>query len=671
MEETLKNINTLNSPPKKQRAKNNPEKTSKTRSNCKRKALAETNQLFETVLKNTSMKTAYLDTAFNFVWVNPAYAATGRHDPDFFPGKNHFALYPNAENHAIFQHVAETGEPYFASAKPFEYPDQPERGVTFWDWSLIPSRDSEGKVNGLVFTLTEVTERIRAENAVLRAKDEWERTFDAVPALITLMDTGHRVIRVNRAMAERLGTTPDKMIGLYCYEVIHGLSAPPDFCPHSKTIMSGKEEYAEIAEEHLGGIFDVITVPILDNTGNIVSTIHIAHDITARKKAEAEREKLEAQLNQSQKMESIGRLAGGVAHDYNNMLSVINGYSDILLQKIAPSDPLYECVQEIRKAGQRSADLTRQLLGFARKQAVAPKVIDINVNIEHTLKMLRRLLGEGVELEWKPSPTLWHVKIDPSQLDQILTNLLVNARDAISGAGKVVIGTDKVDFDESYRYIIPDFVPGKYVVLSVSDNGTGMDKETRDHMFEPFFTTKEAGKGSGLGLATVFGIVKQNQGLINVYSEPGMGTTFKIYLPWYEAEESGAGKSEADEILKGNETVLLVEDEESLLRFAKLQLEHIGYKVLTAGTPKQAIDLVGKHNGNIHLLMTDVVLPEMSGRALRDKIYSLHPGIKCLFISGYTAESMVQNGILEKGIHFLQKPFSVENLSAKLREVLS
>lgn len=646
------------------------EEISNTPSSSNGKELPDSGQLLETVLKNTSMMAAYLDTAFNFVWVNPAYAATGRHDPDFFPGKNHFDLYPDAENLVIFQHVAETGEPYFASAKPFEYPDQPERGVTYWDWSLIPSRDSAGKVNGLVFTLTEVTERIRAEKALLRAKEEWERTFDAVPALITLMDTEHRVIRVNRAMAERLGTTPDKMIGLYCYEAIHGLSEPPDFCPHSKTIATGKEEYAEVAEDHLGGIFDVITVPILDGTEKIVSTIHIAHDITARKKAEAEREKLEAQLSQSQKMESIGRLAGGVAHDYNNMLAVINGYSEILLQKITPTDPLYECVQEIRKAGQRSADLTRQLLGFARKQAVAPKVMNINDNIENTLKMLRRLLGEGVELEWKPSPTLWHVKIDPSQLDQILTNLLVNARDAISGVGKVVIETDKADLDESYCYIIPDFVPGKYVVLSVSDNGIGMDKETRDHMFEPFFTTKEAGKGSGLGLATVFGIVKQNQGLINVYSEPGMGTTFKIYLPWYEAEDSSAGKSEPDEILKGNETVLLVEDEESLLRFAKLQLERLGYTVLTAGTPKQAIGLIGRHKGKIDILMTDVVLPEMSGRDLRDKIYSLRPGIKCLFMSGYTVESMIQSGVLEKGIHFLQKPFSAENLSAKLRELL-
>jgi len=389
-------------------------------------------------------------------------------------------------------------------------------------------------------------------------------------------------------------------------------------------------------------------------------------------KGEEEREKLETQLRQSQKLESIGQLAGGVAHDFNNMLSVINGYSEMLLREIDSSDTKYERIREINKAGTRSADLTRQLLAFARRQPIAPKVLDINEEVEGMLKMLRRLLGENIELVWKPSANLWKVKVDSSQISQILVNLLVNARDAVSGAGKIVILTCKVELDAAFCRMHLDFVPGKYVVLEVCDSGCGMDKKTREHIFEPFFTTKKTGEGTGLGLATVFGIVKQNEGFINVYSEPGKGTTFKIYLPRHEQENVEIEEKPAgSKIITGTETVLLVEDENSLLVFAKAMLERLGYTVLTANSPSQAIKLAEEYKMNIHLLMTDMVMPEMSGLELRNRITSIRPGIKCLFMSGYTADIMSHNGILDEGINFLEKPFTAEELSLKLREALA
>jgi PAS domain S-box-containing protein len=389
-------------------------------------------------------------------------------------------------------------------------------------------------------------------------------------------------------------------------------------------------------------------------------------------RTEEENAKLEIQLRQSQKLEAIGQLAGGVAHDFNNMLSVINGYSQLLLIELEKTDPNYSRIQEINKAGKRSADLTRQLLAFASRQTIAPKVLDLNDIIAGMLKLLRRLIGENVELQWTPDDNLWKVKLDPSQVDQILANLLVNARDAIIGNGKVIIETGKVEFDEAFCRMHPDSAPGQYVVLSVGDNGCGMDEKTIEHIFEPFFTTKKIGEGTGLGLGTVFGIVKQNNGFINVFSEPGKGTTFKIYLPRHESEDAEKGEETGKlQIVTGTETVLLVEDEVALLLFARTTLERLGYAVMDADGPVKAIKLSEEYAGDIHLLMTDVVMPEMSGRELRDRITVTRPGIKCLFISGHTSDIIANKGFLDKGIHFLQKPFTVEGLSAKLRETLS
>jgi PAS domain S-box-containing protein len=397
----------------------------------------------------------------------------------------------------------------------------------------------------------------------------------------------------------------------------------------------------------------------------------VLSDITERKRAEEENAKLEAQLQQAQKMESVGRLAGGVAHDFNNMLGIILGHTEMAIDQVDPTQPLFANLEQIRMAANRSADLTRQLLAFARKQMVAPRVLDLNETVACMLTMLVRLIREDIRLTWEPKADLWPVKVDPSQIDQILANLCVNARDSIPEVGKITIETGNITFDEDYCAAHADFVSGEYVVLSVSDDGCGMDRETLARIFEPFFTTKELGKGTGLGLATVYGMVRQNNGFIDVHSEPGQGTTFKIYLPRHVDQAPPVPRETlAEPAALGQETILLVEDEPALLAMTTIILEAQGYSVLTAGTPGEAIRLAGVHTGKIHLLMTDVVMPEMNGRDLAQNLLSLHPHLKCLFMSGYTADVIAHHGVLDKGLYFIQKPFSMKELAAKVREAL-
>jgi len=370
-------------------------------------------------------------------------------------------------------------------------------------------------------------------------------------------------------------------------------------------------------------------------------------------------------------MESIGSLAGGVAHDFNNMLTVIMGHAQLGLMQSDTNHKICDHFAEIMKTAERSADLTKQLLAFARKQAIAPKNIDLNEVIDGMLKMLRRLIGESIQLTWQPAPDLWRIKADPSQIDQILANLCVNARDAINGTGRITIETCNNTVDSSYCEENPEAVPGDYVQLSVSDDGRGMDKETMALVFEPFFTTKGVGEGTGLGLATVYGIVKQNNGFITIYSEPGKGTTFTIHLPRLE-EKSQKSQAEvkAAPLPKGQETILLVEDEPGILQITSLLLGKQGYTLLTAGTPGEAMRLAQEHVGEINLLITDVIMPEMNGKDLANRLQSLNPHLKCLYMSGYTSDIIAQHGVLDEGVYFIQKPFSLPDLSTKVREVL-
>jgi signal transduction histidine kinase len=396
-----------------------------------------------------------------------------------------------------------------------------------------------------------------------------------------------------------------------------------------------------------------------------------AENRKARKRAEEEREKLKEQLNQAQKMESIGKLAGGVAHDFNNMLYAILGHAEMALGKVAPSHPVHDDLLEIQKAANRSADLTRQLLAFARKQIIAPKVLDLNIAMTGMLKMLQRLIGEEINLVWKPGNNLWPVRMDPSQIDQILANLCVNARDAIEGVGTLTIATKNTVVNETDCASCEEFAPGQYIQLTVSDDGCGMNQATLERIFEPFFTTKEIGKGTGLGLPTIYGIVKQNKGFIRVHSDPGKGTTFHIYLPRHDGKPIDIREVRPiTPAPHGHETILLVEDEQIVLNMTQKILENAGYRVLPAATPQEAIHMASEHPDDIHLLMTDMIMPEMTGLALAQELISRHPNLKLLFMSGYAANIIVRGNVLDANIHFIQKPFSIAALNAKLRNAL-
>ncbi|MGD9546532.1 MAG: PAS domain S-box protein [Candidatus Krumholzibacteriia bacterium] len=395
-----------------------------------------------------------------------------------------------------------------------------------------------------------------------------------------------------------------------------------------------------------------------------VRSFGTVQDITDRKM-------LEEQLYQSQKLDAVGQLAGGVAHDFNNMLGVILGYADMALEESSPADPLRNALTEIKAAGRRSMAITRQLLAFARKQTISPRILDLNRTVEDMLKLLRRLIGEEIDLVWSPTERVWPVKMDPSQLDQILANLCLNARDAIDGIGKVTIETRNLVLDPAYCAKHEGFLPGERVMLAVSDNGCGMDAHTAKRIFEPFFTTKKRGEGTGLGLATVYGIVKQNDGFINVYSEPGRGTTFKIYLPRHTLETSPLPTFEPDAAdARGLETILVVEDEPSLGAMVKQMLEMCGYTILVSPSPDHALEVAGRNPAGIDLLITDVVLPGMTGLDLVREIASIRPGLRSLFMSGYTENVIAHHGILEEGVDFLQKPFTRQELAAKVREIL-
>lgn len=511
----------------------------------------------------------------------------------------------------------------------------------------------------------------QAAEALSQSERDWRLTFDAVPDLISIIDLDHTIIRVNRAMADCCNMNRDELTGRKCYDVVHGLSQPPPYCPHVKMV-EGKCECPSSGQiERLPGYYDVSVSPLYDADGNYNFAVHVMHDITARKQAEEEKELLEAQLQQAHKMESVGRLAGGVAHDFNNMLTVILGHSCMALMDMQPSDELYEELHEIQKAAERSADLTRQLLAFARKQTVAPRELNLNETIGGMLKMLQRLIGEDISLNWLPEPDLWHVMIDPSQIDQILANLCVNARDSISNVGNITIETRNVSACTDTCTHGPDFKPGMYVSLSISDNGCGIDKDTLEHIFEPFFTTKAIGEGTGLGLATVYGAVKQNNGFINVKSEPGQGTRFTIYLPRYvRVEETVPMDHKQDSYSYGHDTILVVEDELSILKMTTLMLEKQGYTVLTASSSDEAIQLAREHAGEISLLLSDVVMPEMNGRDLSNILISHNPKLKSLFMSGYTSDVIANRGILDHGVSYIQKPFSIKELTDKVREVL-
>jgi signal transduction histidine kinase/ActR/RegA family two-component response regulator len=413
-------------------------------------------------------------------------------------------------------------------------------------------------------------------------------------------------------------------------------------------------------------VWGLITkVPVCDTHGQVIGLVGMSRDITERKR-------LESQFLQAQKMDSIGRLAGGVAHDFNNLLTVITGYVELARDMLTPDNPLHSDLEAIGDAADRAAALTRQLLAFARKQILDPQILNLNDLVLNLDKLLRRLIGEDIELATLPMPDLWPVKADANQIEQILINLAINARDAMPGGGKLTIETANSSLDEAYARHHMSVSPGFYVMLAVSDTGVGMPPEMQAQVFEPFFTTKQAGKGTGLGLATCYGIVKQHGGHIWVYSEVGQGTTFKVYLPRTTEVTDAQQTYETQEILlAGNETVLLVEDEVALRQLAVRVLRQLGYTVLEATDGADALRVAGEYSGAIDLLLTDVVMPQLGGAALAERLRETHPRLKVLFMSGYTDHTIIRHSLLEPGVTFLQKPFAPELLARKVREALA
>ena len=542
--------------------------------------------------------------------------------------------------------------------------------------SGAPVRDGQGNINGVVLVFRDQSAEYAAQKALRSSEAQYSDLFRNITEGVALHEviedaSGHaadyRFLKVNPAFEQLTGKTADQTVGHSVLELF------PDVLPHLSNIYGqvAREGKTVSLEDYLPSIKRLFRVTAFNLRPQQYCVMF--DDITDLKKHEQERLALERQLQQSQRIEAVGRLAGGVAHDFNNMLAVIVGNAELAREHLDPASPIHTDLLEIIKAGRRSAELVKQLLAFASRQTIVPRVLNLNDTIAGMLNMLKRIIGETVTLNWSPSPDLWAVKLDPSQIDQVLVNLTVNARDAMNGTGTVDISTANASFPLSTPEVPLDIPLGDYVQLRVCDTGCGMDDITRAHIFEPFFTTKQNGVGTGLGLSTVYGIVKQNRGFVRVNSKPGAGTRFDIFLPRHRSEHLAEQLAVALPACgqTGTETILLVEDEPSLLVLTQALIRNMGYTVLAAGGPDEAIKLSESFGGTIHLLLTDVVMPGMSGRDLWRWLIRQRPNLKALFVSGYTADIIAHHGVVDDHTLFLQKPFSRESLAAKLRDILS
>ena len=510
-----------------------------------------------------------------------------------------------------------------------------------------------------------------AEPALSQSEERYRDYFENAKDAIYVHDLNGRYIMVNKAGEELIGYSREEILQMRISDVvprnyldqIHS-RLQKKLTDHSLTIY----EVEAIRKDGTRVPIEVSSRLIYEH-GVPVAVQGSARDITERKRAEEALRASQLQLQQSQKLEAIGQLAGGVAHDFNNMLTAIIGYTDLSLRRVGLENSIRRNLEETKKAAERAAALVRQLLAFSRKQILEPKVLDLNDVVKDLHKMLTRLIGENIQLATRLEANLGSVKADPCQVEQIIVNLVVNARDAMPRGGKVTIETANVTLDEQIALRHVGVRPGDYVKLAVSDTGTGMDQETQVRIFEPFFTTKDLGKGTGLGLSTVYGIVKQSGGNIWVYSEPGLGTVFKVYLPRIDDAITSAVDSQ-ETAARGSETILLVEDEDVVRGLTRKILMQAGYNVLDAQSGEEAIRLCRAHAGSIDLLLTDVVMPEISGKEVADRVLELRPSIRILFMSGYTDEAIVQHGVLDANVKFIQKPFTWAGLTKKVRDIL-
>jgi len=533
--------------------------------------------------------------------------------------------------------------------------------------AVAVDRLAEPAVGAIVVNFRDVSERRTAEAALRESEERYRTLVEGVRDIIFALSPEGTIASLNPAFETITGLRREEWVGQPFERLVHPEDLPLALELLGRVVRGEVRPASQFRVRTAKGDYRVgefSATPQL-HEGRLVGILGIGRDVT-------ERVQLEQQLRQAQKMEAVGRLAGGIAHDFNNILTAITGYADLLLEDLGATDPRRQDADEIHKAADRAAGLTRQLLAFSRQQVLQPTVLEVNKLVSDLEKMLRRLLGEDVELGTRLAPTTGRVKADPGQLEQVIMNLAVNARDAMPNGGKLTLETGNVDLDEAYA---ADHYParaGPFVLLAVSDTGIGMSEETQAHMFEPFFTTKEKGKGTGLGLATVYGIIKQSGGFIWVYSEVGHGTTFKLYLPRVEelAERASQPAQAPARAARGTETVLVVEDEAPVRSVARQVLERHGYTVLEAPSAEAALDIATRYSGTIHLLLTDVVMPGLNGRELASRLATMRPDARVIFMSGYTDDAVTRHGVLEPGSAYVQKPFTPDAIARKVRELL-
>jgi PAS domain S-box-containing protein len=526
----------------------------------------------------------------------------------------------------------------------------------------VPRYMQDGRLIACDGIVTDMTSQKQAEEEIRKGKEEWERTFDAISDPIMILDTNHRIVKSNKAMADKLTMSPCETAGVTCYRVVHGTEEPPDFCPHAKLLTDRLPHSSELEEPRLGGNYFVSVSPLFDQAGELSGSVHFARDITEQKK-------LEAQLFHAQKMEAIGQLAGGIAHDFNNILTAIIGFATLLEMKLPKDDPLFVNVTQILAAADRAANLTRSMLAFSRKQSIEMKPVNLNEIVAGLEKMLRRLIREDIDLHVVLDRKTLTVLADVGQIEQVLLNLTTNARDSMPSGGTINITSQHSELDQTFRKAHGYGEPGEYALITFADTGEGMEESVRQRVFEPFFTTKELGKGTGLGLSVCYGIIKQHNGYIVCSSEPGRGTEFSIYLPLGRPSSVGESEPTIAPMVGGAETILLAEDDANVRNLTSSILSNFGYTVIEARDGEEAVAIFAEHSAEIQLCLFDLIMPKKNGGDAYEEIKKGCPDMRVLFMSGYQADVMKHDGPLD-GAEIITKPVSPRELLYKVRETL-